>query len=102
MYLICLSKNLSIYSIYLFFLYQKVAVQDIFQVVYNKIAEAVARRCSVKRAFLGILQNSLEKTCARVSFLIKLQTLVQMLSYEFCEISKNAFSYKTPPVASFK
>ena len=32
------------------------------------------QRCSVKKVFLKILQNSQENTCARVSFLIKLQT----------------------------
>ena len=31
------------------------------------------QRCSVKRVFLEISQNSQENTCARVSFLIKLQ-----------------------------
>ena len=35
--------------------------------------EAVARRCSVKKVFLEISQNSQENTCAIVSFLIKLQ-----------------------------
>ena len=40
----------------------------------NKLLpEAVARRCSVKRVFLEISQSSQENTCARVSFLIKLQ-----------------------------
>ena len=34
--------------------------------------EAVAQRCSVKKVFIEILQNSLENTCTRVSFLIKL------------------------------
>ena len=34
--------------------------------------EAVAQRCSVKKVFLEISQNSQENTCARVSFLIKL------------------------------
>ena len=29
----------------------------------------------------------------------KKQTLAQVFSYEFCEISKNTFSYRTPPVA---
>ena len=37
------------------------------------VMEAVARRCSVKAVFLEILQNSQEKTSARVSFLIKFQ-----------------------------
>ena len=36
-------------------------------------SEAVARRCSVKKMFLEISQNSQENTCARVSFSIKLQ-----------------------------
>ena len=35
--------------------------------------EAVSRRCSVKKLFLEFSQNSLENTCARISFLIKLQ-----------------------------
>ena len=37
-------------------------------------SEAFARRCSVKNVFLKISQNSLENTCARVSFLINLQS----------------------------
>ena len=54
--------------------------------------------------FLEILQNSQENTCDRVSFLIKLQasgpqacifikikTLAQLFSGEFCEIAKNTF-----------
>ena len=35
--------------------------------------EAVIQKCSVKKMFLKILQNSQENPCARVSFLIKLQ-----------------------------
>ena len=34
--------------------------------------EAAARRCSVKKVFLQISQNSQRNTCARASFLIKL------------------------------
>ena len=34
----------------------------------------VSQSCSVKKVFLEISQNSQENTCARVSFLIKLQT----------------------------
>ena len=55
----------------------------------------------MKKVFLEISQNSQENTCARVSFLIKLQasglnankkdTVAQEFSCEFCEISKNAF-----------
>ena len=39
----------------------------------DHIVEAVVERCSVKKVFLEISQNSQENTCARVSFLIKLQ-----------------------------
>ena len=63
------------------------------------------RRCFVKKVFLEISQNSQENACTRVSFLIKLPqtcnfikkgTLPQVFSCEFCEISKNTFSYRTP------
>ena len=37
--------------------------------------EVVVQRRSAKEVFLKILQNSEENTCARVSFLIKLQAL---------------------------
>ena len=48
--------------------------------------EAVVRRCSVKKVFLAC------------NF-IKKETLAQVLSCKFCEISKNNFFYRTPPVA---
>ena len=52
-----------------------------------------------EKVFLEISQNLLKNTCARVSFLIKLEacnfikkeTLAQVFSCEFCEISKNTF-----------
>ena len=60
--------------------------------------------------FLEISEISEENTCARVSFLIKLQaytfnfikkeTLAQVLSCEICKISKNTFPYRTSPVAA--
>ena len=43
--------------------------------VLSQWAEAVARKCSVEKVFLEILQNSQENTCARVSFLIKFLVL---------------------------
>ena len=48
----------------------------------------------VKKLLIEILQNSQENTCARVSFSVKKETLTQMLSCEFCEISKNTFFTK--------
>ena len=63
--------------------------------------KAVVRRCSVKKEFLEISQNSQENTCVRISFLIKLkakacnfikkETLTQVFPCEFFEISKNTF-----------
>ena len=44
-----------------------------------------------KQVFLEISQNSQENTCAKVSFLLKLQALAQVFSCGFCEISKNTF-----------
>ena len=60
-------------------------------------SQAVVFRFSVEKVFLEFSQNSQENTCARVSFLIKLQsyfkkdTLTQVFSCEFCEISRKAF-----------
>ena len=56
--------------------------------------EAATRGVLWEKVFLEISQNSQKNTCARVSFLIKLQalgTLAQVFSCEFCEISKNTF-----------
>ena len=73
-------------------------------------SETVAQRCSARKMFLEISQNSQENICARVSYLIKLQaeacnftkkeTLTQVFSCELYEISKNTFSYRIPPVAA--
>ena len=59
----------------------------------------VVRRCSVKKVFLEISQNSQENTCARDSFLINLQACLFSCNF-FCEISKNIFFRKTPPVSA--
>ena len=69
-----------------------------FSNIQNQQTEAVAGRCSVKKVFLEISQNSQENTCAKFSFLIK--TLAQVFSCEFSEISKNTFPYRTPPVTA--
>ena len=50
--------------------------------------------CQKVNVFLDISQNLQESTCPRDSFLkkfIKKETLAQVFSYEFCEISKNIF-----------
>ena len=60
-----------------------------------------------KKGTLRNFAKFTEKHCARVYFSIKLQTsatkaetLAQMFSYEFCEISKNNFSYRMLPVVA--
>ena len=82
------------------------------QILKRLNTEAVARRRSVKKVFLEILQNSQENTCVGGSFFnkvagLKLATLfkkslslAQVFSCEFCEISKNTFFHRTPPVAA--
>ena len=64
------------------------------------ISEAATRGALCEKVFLEIWQNSHENTCSRVSFLIKLpeasnfinkETLAQVFSCEFCEISQNTF-----------
>ena len=68
-------------------------------------SQAVVFRFSVEKVFLEFSQNSQENTCARVYFLIKLQsflkkdTLTQVFSCEFCEISKYTLFYRTPLLA---
>ena len=78
--------------------------------VFNVNYRSSHQRCTVKKVLLKISQNSQENTCARVSFLIKLQaeacnfikkeTLAQVFSCEFCEIFKNTFFRRTPLVAA--
>ena len=79
-----------------------VTVYSALNVNVKPLTEAVAQTRSVKKLLLEISQNSQENTWARVSILIKLQkeNLAQVLSCEFCEISKNTFSYRTPPEAA--
>ena len=73
--------------------------------------EVVVRRCSVKKLFLKISQNSQENTCVRASFfnkvaslrpatLLKKETLEHVFSCKFCEIFKNTIFYRTPEVAT--
>ena len=51
-------------------------------IIILRISKTVILRCSVKKVFLEISQNSQENTC------------------EFCEISKNTFFRRIPPVAA--
>ena len=62
------------------------------------MTEAVAQRCSLKKVFSEISQNSHENTWTESLFpeaeacnFIKKLTLAQAFSCEFCEIAKNTF-----------
>ena len=68
-----------------------------FTISILKCTEAVVWRCSVKKVFLEISQNSqLPKACN----FIKKGTLAQVFSCEFCEIFKNTVLHRTPLVAA--
>ena len=49
----------------------------------------------MKKMFLKILQDSQENTCARVSFLIKLQASVSQSPVNFAKLLRTPL-YKTP------
>ena len=77
----------------------------------RRLSEALVRRCSVEKVFLEISKNSHENACAaRVSFFNKVaglwpatllkKRLWKRCSCELREISKNAFFYRTPPLAA--
>ena len=53
--------------------------------------------------FLEISQNLQENSCAGVSYFSnfnKIEALVQVVSFEFWEILKNAYCYRTSPVGA--
>ena len=102
--------KLSMSSLYTHLMILKIYVIMKLSIFLNTDTESILQRCSVKKVFLEILQNSQQNTCARVSFLITLQaevcnfikkeTLAQVFSCEFCKISKTTFSHRTPPMAA--
>ena len=49
------------------------------------------QRCSVRKGVLRNFAKFTENTCAWACNFIKKETLAQVLSCEFCEISKNTF-----------
>ena len=70
---------------------------------------SIQRRCSVRKGVLENFAKFTRKHLCRSLFLIKLQTacnfikketLAKVFSYEFCEISKNTFCYRTPLLAA--
>ena len=66
--------------------------------------EAVIQRCSAKKFFSKILQNSQEKHEARVSFLIKFQLKKRLwhgcFPVNIAKFLRKSFLYRTPSVAA--
>ena len=59
-------------------IFKRKARENIEYILSSKFivnAEAVTQRCSVKKLFSEVSQNSQENTCTRVTFSIKLQGL---------------------------
>ena len=67
-----------------------------------RILEAVAQRCSVKKVFFRNFTKITGKHLCQSHFFNKAAGpgLAQVFSCDFCEISKNTFSYRTPLVAA--
>ena len=68
--------------------------------------EAVVRRCSVRKVFWEMLQNSQDSQNSqnsrrRMQLYACKETLAKVFSCEFCRISKNTFFHRTPLVAAF-
>ena len=77
------------------------AVQHEYDITTTS-SEAGVQRYSVRKVFLEISQNSTGKhLCQRACNFIKKETLAQVFSYEFCDVSKNSFFYRTPLVAAY-
>ena len=66
------------------------------------IPEAIVQRCSVKKVFLEISENSQENTCTRVSFLIKLRpaTCFKKRLWHRCFLVNFVKFLRTPLVAT--
>ena len=58
------------------------------KIIAQLITKAFTRRYSVKKVFLEKFHK------------IQKETLAQVFSCEFCKISNNTLSYRTPPVAT--
>ena len=61
-------------------------------------SEAVVQKCSVKKVFK--IHRKTPGPKPKACNFIKKETLAQVFSCEFCEISKNIFFHKTPLVAA--
>ena len=72
-------RNWNVWEIIIFFMESNTILDN-----FNR--EAFIRRCSVKKMFLEISQNSQENTCARASFLIKLHALGKFYKFSKSDV----------------
>ena len=68
---------------------------DVIREPYDQVKLKQAPELFYKKCVLEIFAK-LTEACN----FIKIETLAQVFSCEFCEISKDTFSYKTPPAAA--
>ena len=74
----------------------KVVITDRLQEIQ---IEAIVRRCSVKENVIeNLTKFFLIKCRAEACIFIKKESLAQVFFCEFCEINKNTFFHRTPPV----
>ena len=105
--------QLSVFRFFMFScIFAEIERRNVLLSMSNTQKQSIARRFSVKKMFLKILQNLRRKTSVLESlFLLKLNVSDlqlyrkrdsgQVFSCEFCEILKNTFFYRAPPVAVF-
>ena len=65
--------------------------RNVSEKLVSAASEAVAQRCSVKKVFLEISQNSKENTCVRVPFLIKRRLWRRCFSVNFEKFLRTTF-----------
>ena len=64
------------------------------------LLEVVVRKCSVKKVFLEISQNSRENTCAKVATLLKKRLWHRYFPVNFAIFPRQTFFHRTPTVAA--
>ena len=86
--------------------WSKTHTQQILPAALNPIQKQAAIDVFCKKVFLEIHRKHLcqslffNKVVGQPCDFIKKETLAQVFSCDFCEISKNIFSYRTPPLAA--
>ena len=76
----------------------QISRENTFEIFENTYFEEHMRTAaSMGRLFRKVQQSSVQPQACNF---IKKETVAQVFSCEFCEISKSTFFYRTPPVAA--